>query len=101
MKDIPATSLDYRKANKQVFLFVVKNRIILTSLLVLGIGVLASTRITTLTNPEVDTAHLAEQLTTIQSVQFDQDAIERITKLRDSNIDIESNFTDRNNPFNE
>lgn len=95
------TSFDYRKVGRQAGQFLIKNRVIASSLVLLVVGVLALNRITSLTKPEIDSSHLAKQLETLQEVTFDEEAIERISSLRESNIEIESQFTTRNNPFDE
>lgn len=49
---------------------------------------------------ERDNEAYEEQLSTVERVNFDEDAVEKILQLRDTGIDIEPNFPrGRTNPF--
>jgi hypothetical protein len=96
-----ATDFDYKKLGARLGHFVLTNRISVTSIVLLVAGSIAVQRITHLTKPETDDSHLNQQLSTLQVVKFDEEAIEKIEKLKGSNIEITSDFTSRNNPFDE
>lgn len=102
MAFLPDTSkINYRQLGQAAVSYVLKNRTIIASLIILAVGAYSINRITELSQPEIDSSKLNKQLAELKQIQFDEEAIERIQKLNSSNVNIESNFTDRNNPFNE
>ena len=92
-------NIDYQEALRKAGHFILENKIIVTSVLMLSIGVFVLQRINGLTEPEVHQGHLQSQLNSVEEVTFDEKAIEQITELNETNINITSDFTDRNNPF--
>ena len=60
-------------------------------------------RINTLSNKPVDQSYLTSQSSTIQSVRFNEDAIEQIKQLNESNVNDPGTQLpgNRQNPFNE
>jgi len=58
-------------------------------------------RIGNLSSAEPSQDTLDEQLKTVVRPKIDADSIKRIEELEDQNIDIQSYFTDRSNPFQE
>ncbi len=75
--------------------------VIATVVLLLLMGVIL--RINTLSNLPVDEGYFTEKTDQVKSVTFDQDAIEKIEELRDSNVTAPGAElpTNRNNPFTE
>lgn len=60
----------------------------------------ASMSVSTFVNPPADQSEVNKRLVEIQKVEFNETAITRIEALRDSNVDIDSQFDpDRENPF--
>jgi len=92
-------NIDHKELIRNIGRILLSNKIIVTSAIILGVGVLVLQRIIMLTDPSVDKKHLKEQLSIVEEVKFNDEAIEQITKLNDTNINITSDFTDRNNPF--
>lgn len=57
-------------------------------------------RIDYLSAPERDEEAYNEQLSTVERINFDEEAIEEILKLRSADVDISPNFPgNRTNPF--
>lgn len=57
-------------------------------------------RIDYLSAPERDEESYNEQLTTVEKVNFDEEAIEAILELKDTDVEVRSNFPgNRTNPF--
>ena len=90
---------DVKTLPNKVGHFFSDNRIIITSLLLLVIGGLVLLRINQLTLSEIDENYKNERLQQINLVEFDEEAIDEITKLNNSDVEVTSDFTDRNNPF--
>ncbi len=101
MKIFGSTSFDYRKLGVKGLVFAFTYRTIIASVVILAVGGYAIHRISILSQPEVDKKHLNKLLSEVKEVKFDTAAIERIQKLRGSNVDIKPNFSDRDNPFDE
>ena len=78
-----------------------KYKLLITSLAILLIIGSVVVRISELSNPELDQDRLSEQQLTIKRVNFNEEAVQTILDLIDSNVDIGSEFTNRNNPFAE
>ena len=76
-----------------------KNRIVLSSAVVLVVCGFVLLRINSLTATELDESHKSALLEEINTVDFDQDSIDAISNLNNSSVEITSDFTDRNNPF--
>jgi hypothetical protein len=93
------TTFNYREIIKRIGVFLAKNKIIVTSLVILAVGLFVLHRISILTHPEVDQKHLNEELSKLQGVSFDEEAIKKIDELENSSINIKSDFSDRDNPF--
>lgn len=74
--------------------------VIITVLLVLTAVFL---RISSLSNAPIDQNYLNQEVEKVKPVQFNQDAIEEIEKLKDSNINDPGTQLpeNRQNPFNE
>lgn len=92
---------DYRHFLKKVSYVLSKNKILLSSIVVLIVGVFVIQRINQLTAVEVDQAHKTKRLEEIKRVEFDQASIDAITKLNSSSVEITSDFTNRTNPFSD
>lgn len=58
-------------------------------------------RIGMLANAEPSESALDEKLTSVVRPKIDPASIKKIEELQSENIDIQSYFTDRNNPFQE
>lgn len=91
--------VDYRELGKRIGNILLVNKVVITAVVMLAVGVLVLQRINQLTEPEVDSAHLKEQINSVDEVVFDEEAITQITELQETNIEITSEFTDRDNPF--
>lgn len=96
-----SVGFDYKKLIKQALAGAAKFKIVLTmtALLLLGGFVLLS--INSLTTTELDKDYRDKQLQEIKVVEFDEESIEAIEGLSDTNVRINSDFTNRNNPFSE
>jgi hypothetical protein len=92
-------SFDYKKILRTTLLFLSQYRILISSLILLLVGMFVLQRINTLTATELDESYRLEKLAEINRVVFDQESIDEIVKLNNSSVEITSNFTDRNNPF--
>lgn len=95
------TSFDYKKIATIAGKFLFDNRITVTALAILITVGYATYDISNLTKPEVDDKALLEQFSALDSVKFDEEAIKEIRDLNDSNVEIQPDFTNRNNPFSE
>lgn len=95
------TNFDYKRLLNKAGKFLAKNNIVVTSVIILGVGVFVLQRINTITNPKLDQKHLNKQLSDLQTVTFDQESIEKIEALENSKVDITSDFEDRDNPFSD
>jgi hypothetical protein len=90
---------DYKNLLNTATERLLKYRVLITALVLLAGGAFVLTKINQLTETEVDQNYKAKQLQEINVVQFDEDAIDEIKNLNESNINITSDFTNRNNPF--
>ncbi len=85
---------------KKVGHTLLEQKLVVTAVLMLGIGAYTLMRINTLTDPQVDQDYLEEQESLYEVVEFDQEAIERISNLEDTDINVTSDIdSGRNNPF--
>ncbi len=80
-----------------------KNQAFVSACIFLGIAAFVLYRLMVLSNIGPDSAAILDQQRTIKTVQFNQQAIDQIEELRDSNVktpgtDIQKN---RQNPFAE
>ena len=73
---------------------------LLISLVVVGLFIYAVAIINSQLSTERDQAAYDEALTGIETVKFNQDAVETIVRLRDLNVDVNAIFDPgRTNPF--
>lgn len=87
------------KLRNQTRELILNNKVLVTSMLLLAFGSFAVIRVNRLTMTAVDEGHLKQELSNVESVTFNQSAITQIKSLNDTNIEITSEFTNRNNPF--
>ena len=92
-------SVNYREQLQKAGHFILINKIVVTSVTMLVIGIFVLHRINSLTAPTVHDGHLKELLKSVDEVTFDDAAIQQISELNETNIQITSDFTDRDNPF--
>src|SRR6056297_2030701 len=92
-------NIDLKELTKHLGVFLAHNRFIVSSVVLLLVTSLVLLRISSLIRPTVDVDYLESQTQTQQEIEFDEESIIRLEELNDSRIEIESDFTDRNNPF--
>ncbi len=90
---------DYKKIINTLLNFGSRYRIIITSALLLLVGGYVLQRINTLTVTELDIDYKNQRISEIERVEFDQDSIDAIVELNESDVNITSDFAERNNPF--
>ena len=85
---------------KRIGSWLSKNRYPLVGTLIVILFALTVYRIDYLSATERDEEAYQEQLQTVTKIEFDQDVIEEILRLTDTDIDIRARFPgDRTNPF--
>ena len=96
-----SSKINYHHLGQMGLSFLLKNRTVIASVAILAVGAYSINRISTLSQPEIDSSSLNKQLAELKQITFDQEAIQRIQQLNSSDVNIESDVIDRNNPFNE
>lgn len=94
-------NIDIKSVAKKTGTFLEKNRFVVSSVILLAVTSIVLVRINSLIRPEIDQEYLEAQTQTQQEIEFADEAIEQLKQLNDSRIEIESQFTDRNNPFSD
>ena len=96
-----STSIDYKKSLSAAGGFVSKYKVILTVGLIVGVLGFAFYRISLLSDPEPNQDKLLEKISEFNNVQIDEDVVDRIKVLVDSNIEVNPEFGNRTNPFSD
>ncbi len=95
-------SIDLKQLLRTAGHVILVNRVVVTSILILGVGVVLLQRINQVTHVETDEAYLKEKRAGLDIVEFDQEAITRISNLESTDINIGSETdTGRDNPFDD
>ncbi len=95
------TSLDYKKLFKVGVFYIAKYRVVITIFVLVGVFGFAVFRINELSDPQPNEAYLAEAITVYKPVKIDEQTVEDIRKLIESNVEVEPQFNNRDNPFSE
>lgn len=77
-----------------------RHQYVIIGTIIVGLFVYAINIINTQLSPQRDQAAYDQALSSIESVKFNQEAVETIVRLRDLNVDVNAIFDpDRTNPF--
>ena len=96
-----STSFDYKKILKIGVSYVVKYSFILTVAILAGLFIFTVTRINALSDPVTDNDYLIQTLSGYKEVSIDEETVEKIKQLVESDIEINAEFNSRENPFSE
>ena len=94
-----STSIDYKKITSVAVKYVSKYRVLITVGLIIGALGFSFYRISTLSDPEPSQEKLLEKISEYSKVKIDEEVVQRIESLVDSNIEVNPEFGDRTNPF--
>lgn len=95
------TSLDYKKLLSLATSYGTKYRIPITAAVLLAIFGFAVYRINSLSDPRANEAALLETLETYREVKIDDATVQNIKALTESNVEVNPQFDNRDNPFAE
>lgn len=95
------TSLNYAKMFALLTTYGKKYRVLITILIVVGVFGFAVVRINSLSNPKANEDKLVETLASYKEVKIDDETVEKVRKLIESDVKIDPQFNNRNNPFAE
>jgi len=93
------TNINIKSLFKKIMNVITVNRTLFTAMIILLAGSFILIRINSYSRPKLDEVYLKEQLLTLTNIEFDQVAIDKIQELVKTNVNITSNFTQRDNPF--
>lgn len=93
--------INYKALQQKVVQFALQYHVIITVVVTILLVGFAVFRVSMLSNPSIDQEFIDDKSAELKRVQFDEAAIDRIQNLQDSGVDIESEFSNRENPFNE
>jgi hypothetical protein len=84
---------------KMIGAILIKNKLIVSSVVILVSAGVVLLQISSSITPEIDTDYLEKESLSEEQITFEQDAIDQLKQLNDSRITIQSDFADRDNPF--
>jgi len=95
------TNLDYRKILKKATLYAARYRVMITIAVIIAIFSFAILRINQLSDPTANEDTLTELTAKIKKVSIDDEVVENIRNLIESNVKISPQYSNRNNPFSD